>query len=87
MGLADSHELNTTVMPLILRGVSLLGASSNNCPISMRRDIWKKLGAEWKPPYLTDTMDREISLSDVLSVSEDMIQRKTKGRIVVTHQK
>lgn len=87
VGLASSHELHTTVMPLILRGVSLLGASSNNCPITMRREIWKNMGSNWKPAHLEDTLDREISLPEVLSVSEEMLQRKTKGRIVVTHQK
>lgn len=84
VGLAASHELHTTVMPLILRGVSLLGASSNNCPISMRHEIWKHLASDWKPPHLEEILDREISLEKVLSASQDMIQRKSQGRILVS---
>ncbi len=84
VGLASSHELRTTVMPLILRGVSLLGVSSNNCPTILRKKIWEHLGSDWKPSHLMETLDCEVPLEQVVSVSEKMLQRKTKGRIIVS---
>ena len=52
IGLADSHAFQTTVMPFILRGVSIVGASSGNCPMPLRTQIWNYLGAQWKPQFL-----------------------------------
>lgn len=83
VGLASSHELHTTVMPMILRGVSLLGISSANCPDELRRKIWKNLGKDWKPPFLKDILQMEIPLEEVFSASQQMIEQKTTGRIVI----
>src|SRR6185503_13952397 len=52
IGMAQSAHLQTTVMPFILRGVSILGASSNNFTRELRHEIWKRLGGEWKPKQL-----------------------------------
>jgi NADPH:quinone reductase-like Zn-dependent oxidoreductase len=46
IGLAASHQFNTTVMPFILRGVSLLGVDSVNTPMDLRQKVWRRLGAE-----------------------------------------
>ena len=52
IGMAASPELSGTVFPLILRGVSLLGVTSTNCPMPLRTEVWTRLGSELKPPGL-----------------------------------
>lgn len=83
IGLADSHELHTTVMPMILRGVSLLGVSSNNCTHELRVKLWNKLGKEWKPKHLLKTLSRTVELKDVMSACEDLMHRRQHGRVLV----
>lgn len=82
VGLADSEKLPTTVFPLILRGVSLLGVSSANCPMPLRKAIWQKLGAAWKIPF--DRLYTEtINLRHVPEAAADLLDRKRLGRTVV----
>lgn len=83
IGLADSHELNTTVMPFILRGVSILGISSTNCPHTLRRKIWQRLGNELRPQHLDIIHNKTIQLDELIPAFEEMLARKTQGRIVV----
>lgn len=83
IGMAASAELHTTVMPFILRGVSILGASSNNCPRDMRVKIWNRLGAEWKPCHLGKVLAKTITLNDLPQAFQDLIDRKVTGRMVV----
>lgn len=83
IGLAASPELHTTVMPFILRGVSLLGASSNNCPQDMRIRIWNRLGAQWKPAQLAKILAKTITLEDLPQAFQDLLDRKITGRMVV----
>lgn len=83
VGLASSHELHTTVMPFILRGVSLIGVSSANCPRPLRDQIWQKLANDWLPPHLEETVSQEIRLENVITASEQMLQRQSHGRILV----
>jgi len=82
-GMAGGHGLNATVFPLILRGVSLLGISSANCPISMRRDLWNRLGNEWKPPHLDEIIKQEVTLDTMETVFNDMMNGRSLGRTVV----
>jgi acrylyl-CoA reductase (NADPH) len=86
IGLADSHKLDTTVFPLILRGVSLLGVSSTNCPMSLRKTIWQRLGADFKPSHLDKILTEEVGLANVSQVFNDLIDRKKYGRIVINCQ-
>jgi len=83
IGLAASHKLDSSVFPFILRGVNLLGISSSNCPMTLRKTIWNKLGAELKPAHLKDILIEEISLKKVFEVSESMLLRKRRGRTIV----
>lgn len=83
IGLAESANLDTTVMPFILRGVSLLGASSNNTPMSLRHELWKKLGQEWKPKSLDKILARTVELNDLMQAFDDLLHRKVHGRILV----
>jgi acrylyl-CoA reductase (NADPH) len=82
-GMAGGQGLHTTVFPMILRGVSLLGISSANCPIELRRELWARLGADWKPPHLDEIIRDEVGLDDMAPVFERMLEGGSVGRTVV----
>jgi acrylyl-CoA reductase (NADPH) len=83
IGLAQSHELHTTVMPFILRGASLLGIHSVECPRAWREEIWQKLSGEWKPRILDTLVAREITLDELPAACEDLIAGTVQGRTLV----
>ena len=82
-GMAGGSGLRTTVFPLILRGVSLLGISSANCPIATRRKLWDRLGNEWKPPHLDEIIRDEVDLDGMADVFGKMLAGESLGRTVV----
>lgn len=84
VGLAGGHAFKATVMPFILRGVSILGVSSTNCPRPLREQIWQKLANEWRPPALDIFVSREIELDAVPLAAEQMLDRQTSGRTLVS---
>ena len=55
-------KLPTTVLPFILRGVSLLGVDSVQTPIAERKETWKRLAGDLRPPHLEDSIVREVGL-------------------------
>ncbi len=84
IGLAQSPTLNTTVMPLILRGVSLLGIHSVEVPRAWRLAVWEKLAGEWKPPDIERLIVRAvIELEEVPRACEELIAGAARGRYVV----
>ncbi len=84
IGLAQSPVLETTVMPLILRGVSLLGIHSVDVPREWRLDIWNKLAGEWKPRDIERSIVRAvIGLEEVPRACEELIAGAARGRYVV----
>lgn len=83
IGLAAGPELNTTVMPFILRGVSILGVSSTNCPCDLRRRIWQRLGDELKPSHLDTIVSKTVQLEELIPCFNEMLARKSSGRTVV----
>jgi acrylyl-CoA reductase (NADPH) len=85
VGLAEGHEMNLSVMPLILRGVSLLGISSNNCPLDLRRTLWEWLATELKPKDLSKFVSEIGTLEEVLPLAEKMLNRQTWGRVLIRH--
>ena len=84
IGMAASPELSGTVFPLILRGVSLLGVTSTNCPMPLRRDVWARLGGELKPPHLATIVSRVVPLAEVLEAAPLLMQRRALGRFLVS---
>ena len=83
IGLAAGFGLNTTVMPFILRGVSLLGINSTDAPSpELERKVWDRLGSDMKPAGLKD-MAKTIPFADLPKVFDDFINAKVTGRIVV----
>ena len=86
IGLAASFSLNTTVMPFILRGVSLLGIDSVNCPMAQRAEVWRHLATDMRPAHLapgSGRMIRDIAFADLPSAFDDYIHGRAKGRVVV----
>jgi len=83
IGLAGGDELDTTVMPFILRGVSLLGITSANCPRERRLRVWEKLAADWKPRHLDSIVTRTVDLDGMQPVFEEMLAGGVRGRTVV----
>lgn len=86
IGLADTHQFSTTVFPFILRGVSLLGVSSTNCPMPLRREIWTRLGKDLKPNHLNKILTEEVLLENVSPIFENLLNRKRYGRTIVNCQ-
>ncbi len=82
VGLAASMSLNTTVAPFILRGVSLLGIDSVNCPMPQRAEVWRRLATDMKPAHLAE-LTRTIAFDELPGVFDDFIKSRVKGRIVV----
>lgn len=81
-GLTQSPNITTTVYPFILRGVSLLGIDSAHCPMDIRRRIWNKLAAEWKPDNL-NIIYSECSLYDLSEKIDLILKGQLTGRVVV----
>jgi acrylyl-CoA reductase (NADPH) len=78
-GLARSADLPTTVMPFILRGVTLAGIDSVLLPIGDRRDVWRRLAGELKPSHLGD-ITHDISVLEVPEALRTIIGGGVTGR-------
>ena len=83
IGLAASPNLNATVMPFILRGVSLLGINSTDAPSpELTRQVWQRLATDMRPPLLKE-MARTVPFADLPKVFDDFIDAKVTRRVVV----
>lgn len=83
IGLASSHELNTTVMPFILRGVCLLGINSVDTPRDLRLQVWNRIGRDLKPRYLDKIAATTIDFDDLPGAFQSFVDGKVTGRTVV----
>jgi acrylyl-CoA reductase (NADPH) len=84
-GLAAGHELHTTVMPFIIRGVSLLGIASAGTARPIRDEIWKRLSGAWRPAQLERICTREVGLDALPAVFEAMLAGGSFGRTLVKY--
>jgi putative YhdH/YhfP family quinone oxidoreductase len=82
-GMAGGIGLNATNLPLILRGVSLIGISSNNTPYDIRTILWDRLANEWRPRHLDTIVNNEVSLQDLGEAFETLMKGHALGRTVV----
>lgn len=82
-GLAGGADLPTTVMPFILRGVTLRGVDSVMCPVERRKLAWGRLLRDLSEQALERISHRVISLDQVPTVSEELLAGKVQGRVVV----
>lgn len=82
IGLAESPTLNASVMPFILRGVNLLGVSSANTPMDLRRKIWAQLGSFDLDKILSKLNYEVCDWSNLLEKAEELLDRKVQGRLL-----
>ena len=80
-GLAQGFDLPATVMPFILRGVSLLGIDSVMAPKTVREEAWSRLASDLDMDKL-DSLTTEIGFSDLIQAGHDIVDGKIRGRVV-----
>jgi NADPH2:quinone reductase len=80
-GLTGGVEIHTTVMPFILRGVSLIGIDSVSCPMEIRVEVWRRLATDMKPNLAA--IAKEISLDGLQGAFATLLAGKARGRFVV----
>ena len=83
-GLAASAALDATVMPFIIRGVSLLGVASAGTARDVREAVWQHLASDWKPAHLDRICTREVTLAELPGVFPTMLGGGSLGRTLVT---
>lgn len=81
-GLAQGPDLPGTVLPFILRGVSLIGINSVHAPIALRREAWGRLERDLDPGLL-DGMTEVIPLASAKDAAERILSGAVRGRTVV----
>jgi putative YhdH/YhfP family quinone oxidoreductase len=82
-GLAASPQLQATVMPFIIRGVSLLGVASAGTARDIRGEVWRRLARDWKPANLDAICTRETGLDGLPQVFATMLAGGSLGRTLV----
>ncbi|ADD67618.1 quinone oxidoreductase, YhdH/YhfP family [Denitrovibrio acetiphilus DSM 12809] len=81
-GLTQSPELNTTVFPFILRGISLLGVDSVELPINVKASAWRRVATDLNVSEI-GKLAHEITLNELPAYFEKILAGKVSGRIVV----
>ena len=81
-GLAQGHDLPATVMPFILRGVTLAGIDSVMAPHALREQAWARLASDLDPALL-ETMIEEVPLEGAVAAAERLMAGQVRGRLVV----
>ena len=84
-GLAQSADLPTTVMPFILRGVTLAGINSVFAPAPLREEAWARLATDLDLGLL-DSLTTTVPLTDAVAVAERIVRGEIRGRVVVDVQ-
>ena len=83
IGLAGSAELKTTVMPFILRAVSLLGINSGTTPRDLRLAVWQRIATDLRPRHLDRIVTRTIAFDELPGAFPAYIEGGIVGRTVV----
>ena len=86
IGLAASHKLETTVMPLILRAVNLLGINSVDTPRELRKIVWQRIGTDLFTKNLKIIAPNQIEFDQLPDQFDDFIEGNIRGRLVVKIQ-
>jgi acrylyl-CoA reductase (NADPH) len=82
VGLAGGAELNTTVIPFLLRGVNLLGIDSVFQPYENRVRAWERIARDL-PMEKLEAMIQPATLADLPALGRDILKGRVKGRVVV----
>jgi acrylyl-CoA reductase (NADPH) len=81
-GLAQGADLPATVMPFILRGVSLVGINSVYCPLPLRTEAWRRLARDLDRDLL-DSLTTSVGLDGAIDVAHAIVDGTVRGRTVV----
>ncbi|AMM19565.1 NADPH:quinone dehydrogenase [Frondihabitans sp. PAMC 28766] len=81
-GLAQGSDLPTTVLPFILRGVTLAGVNSVDAPLALREEAWARLAGDLDFDRL-DGLTDEVGLADALTLADEILAGRVRGRTVV----
>jgi acrylyl-CoA reductase (NADPH) len=82
VGNAGGIKLETTVLPFLLRGVSLLGIDSAMCPVERRRQVWARLTRDL-PLAKLDSLTTVAPLAELPRLGSDILKGMVRGRVVV----
>jgi acrylyl-CoA reductase (NADPH) len=83
IGLTGGHELETTVMPFILRGINLLGINSSATLRAERLAVWQRIATDLAPRHLARIASRTIPFAELPGAFQAYIDGKVTGRTVV----
>ena len=83
IGVAGGAAFRTTVFPLILRGIAVLGIDMPSTSLQMRQELVEEVLGEATIPGLVDLLVTEVTLEDIPSVTKAMLSGQTRGRILV----
>ena len=83
IGLTGNAQVNMTVMPFILRGISLLGINSSATPRELRLKVWKRIAGDLKPRHLDKIVTRCISFDELPAAFEPYLKGEVTGRTIV----
>lgn len=84
-GLVAGPQLQTTVLPFILRGVNLLGVDSVEIPLAEKEAVWKKFAGDWKCPK-TEASAKRIGRADLDDALKAFLKGESAGKIVLDHK-
>jgi putative YhdH/YhfP family quinone oxidoreductase len=82
-GMTGGAEFTSSVFPLILRNVALLGIDSVGTALEVRRGVWDRLAGDLRPRGLDEAIAREIDLDDVDGFLDEILAGRGRGRTVV----
>ena len=83
IGLAGGADLNTTVMPFILRGVNIVGVNSSATEREPRVALWRRIATDLKPRHFDQVITREIEFDELPGAFEDYVGNRIHGRTIV----
>jgi len=83
IGLAGGAQLETTVMPFILRGVNLLGINSSATPRALRLAVWQRIATDLAPRHLARIVTRTVAFADLPDAFAPLIGGSNLGRTLV----
>ena len=73
-------NLNTSIFPFILRGLSLLGIDSAETLIEVKKEIWNNFSSDWKLEKINDQI-KDVGLEELSSEIEKILKGKQVGRV------
>lgn len=85
-GLVAGPQLQTTVLPFILRGVNLLGVDSVEIPLAEKQAVWDKFSGEWACPK-TEAAARDIGRSELDAALKAFLKGESAGKTVLDHSR